>query len=947
MGAIRPFLMLFLCAILAPYALAQPEGRQRVNRPKFADRVVAAFDFEEGDSPLPVPANWVRGQHDPKVPRIRPGFPIWNLAVLDSTKAHSGTTSVKLPTRGGSTSLLLRRGALPVLPGADYRVAAWVRTQGLVHARASLEVTLLNDRGEPLPGKRFRSKAIRAEREWTLVDVEIRNANSAFIQLDLLLLQPTQYLEAAPRFEELVTLEDVSGSAWFDDITVAQLPQIDIALNTPGNIIPQDTRPGITVVARDLTGEDLSVKVRILDIDGREIDAAEFAFRGGRMSRAWEPTLTELGWYRAIVEISDGVRIVGADTLDFAWVLSDRLSGSAGSPAPPLGAGLVGGSPDRARFGVIVEVHDPAFLAALPTAAANMGVGAVSLPAWWDTANPAGGVDAVNLLLPILRELRDNWQDITLVLDRVPGDLADQLGISDEDVLAVLEAPQEQWGPTMLPLMDRLGQLVQRWQAGRVASEKLITDPLAAQRLDLFEYQLKRLVPEATLAMPWPFDMPLDSSLLASQERSLVLSIPGEVPPAGLASAAPYWAESARGSRPFEVVLRCQDATAFGYRYAAEDFARRALEAWAAFGPVHDTLENQGGTIAVVDPWVWTGGTRGDLRIRPEAAVMRNLVERLIDRAGSTDVALAPGVRAMLIEPRMDAPEGRGAALAIWAAPGENIPESIDLLLGNKPVRLIDIFGNERPLETSRTEALDLPFHRIPVGLAPVFLEGVDAKLIRFLTTLTLDPPLLEASNSDHLHDLVVTNPWPIPIQGEIYIVEPGGFSSPDGTIDRSWRIAPRVIPFLMEADEIKRFPVDISFSPFEESGRKDLILDVDLNAAQEYGIMRVKRTMILGSDRLRLDISYRLGPSPDGPNVYVDADIVNIGSEPLTCRVSVFATGFPRNSASVTALAPGQTTRRTFLLQDGAIKLSGKRAAVSVEVPDLRLRLNRSIEID
>ena len=946
MGALRPMLMLVLCAILAPPAPAQPENSQPINRPKFADRVVAAFDFEDAESPIPVPVNWVRGQNDPKVPRIRPGFPIWNLALLDSTRAHSGTTAVKLPTRGGSTSLLLRRGALPVLPGADYRVAAWVRTEGLVHARACIEVTLLDDTGAPMPGKTFRSKAIRAEREWTLVDVEIRNANSAFIQLDLLLLQPSQYLEAAPRFDELITLEDVSGSAWFDDITVAQLPQIDIALNIPGNIIPQNTRPGITVVARDLTGEDLSVQVRILNIDGQQVDRAKFAFRGGRMSRAWEPTLTELGWYRAIVEISDGVRTVGADTLDFAWVLGDSSAESTESPMPEPGAGLIGGSPDRTRFGVIIEEHDPAFLAALPTAAANLGVGAVSLPAWWDTANP-GGVEAVDLLLPVLRELRDHWQDITLILDRVPGDLADQLGISDEDVLAVLEAPQEQWGPTMLPLMDRLGQLVQSWQAGRVASEKLITDPLAAKRLDLFEYQLKRLVPEATLAMPWPFDMPLDASLLTGEERSLVLAIPKEVPPAGIASDASYWAESANGSRPFEVVLRCQDVSAFGYRYSAEDFARRALEAWAAFGPNHDTPENQGGSIAVVDPWVWTGGVRGDLRVRPEAAVMCNLVERLIDRAGSTEVSLAPGVRAMLLEPRMDAPEGRGAALAIWAAPGENIPESIDLLLGNQPVTLIDIFGNERPLETLRTESLDLPFHRIPVGLAPIFLEGVDAKLIRFLTTLTLDPPLLEASNADHRHDLVVTNPWPIPIQGEIYIVEPGGFSSPDGTIDRSWHIAPRVIPFLMEAGEIKRFPVDISFSPFEESGRKDLILDIDLNAAQEYGIMRIRRTMVLGSDRLRADVSYRLGPGPGGPHVYVDADIVNTGDEPLTCRVSVFATGFPRNSASVTALAPGQTTRRTFLLQNGATKLSGKVVAVSVEVPDLRLRLNRSVEID
>ncbi len=945
MNTVRRGMMALSCAGFALSANAQPTSYQSVSRPKFSQRMVAGFDFEEFDSPAPIPVGWLRGQHDPKVPRIRPGFPIWNLATLDTTRAHSGQYSAYLPTRGGSTSLVLRQGALPVLPGADYRVAAWVHTEGLLHARAAIEVTLLDDRGEPIEGQKFRSEVIRSEQGWSLLDVDVLNANAAFLQVDLLLLQPAEYLGTARRFDELITIEDVSGGAWFDDITIAQLPQIRIGLNSPGNIVDADEQPEVSVFARDLTGEDLTVRVRVLDIDGRIVDEAEFPFRGGKMTRAWKPELDALGWFRAIVEISDGVRVVGADSSDFAWVLADETQPSVSADRTASGPTRAGGGIDRPRFGIIVEEHDPAFLTALPDVAAKMGVGSVSLPAWWNTTE-ADGSEAVDLLLPIVKELRGNWQQVTLVLDRVPGSLAEQLGLSEEDILGMLEAPEEHWAPTVLPLLDRLGQMVQRWQPGRVSSERLLLDPNAADRIALLESALHRLVPEAVLAMPWPMDTAPTTGLFEPVDRSLILDTPGDWSASSIADAGPIWTADSPGEQTVQIALRCQDAAKFGYRSVAEDFARKAVEAWAAFGPRHDSLPDRGGSIAVVNPWVWIPGDGGDLRVRPEAAVMRNLVARLADRAGSAELNLAPGVRAVLLEPRVDAAETRGAALVVWAAPSASIPTNLEVLLAQEPVAVFDVFGNDHAVDVTRSDTLDLPYHSIPIGSSPVFVEGVDAELIRFLTQLAVDPPLLESHGGEHEHELVVTNPWKVPISGEIYIVEPGGFSSPDGQIDRSWRITPRVMPFLIESGQTHRFPVNIMFSPFEESGMKDFVMDIELSAAEEYGLLRVKRPLFLGSQHLRLDVSYRLGPDSGGPNVYVDADIVNVGDDPLTCRVSVYASGF-RDTASVTALAPGQSARRSFVLANGILTLAGSPVSVSVEVPDLRVRLNRTVTID
>lgn len=941
MGWTRAWMIALVCAVFARSGATEPDGSAPISRPKFADRVVAAFDFEEPDNPLPIPARWIRGQEDLRVPRVRPGFPIWNLAVFDERESHSGGRSVYLPTRGGSTSLMMRQGALPVLPGADYRVAAWVKTTALEHARACIEVTLLDQTGRAIAGEAFRSRAIVAQEDWELLDVEVNNASAAFLQIDLLLIQPEQQRAMSRRFDELVVLEDVEGGVWFDDVTVAQLPQIDIGLNTPGNIVPARVKPAISVYARDMTGESLSVHLRVLDLDGREVDAATFAFGGGRMSREWEPTLGRLGWFRATVEISDGERTVGTDTLDFVWVPS-----AAAEAEGRGGVAMAGGSPDRSRFGVIVEEHDPRMLEVLPTAAGHMGVGSVSIPAWWETST-RGGSEAVDLLLPVILAMRDNWQDVTVVLDRLPADLADQFALSEDDVLGLMEAPEEFWGPALLPLMDRLGQVVQRWQAGRVESEKLLTDARAAARVARFERELRRLVPEAVLAMPWPVDMAPDRGLLDGADRGLVLAIPEYATPESIVSAGVMWADPMGRLRPVQVGLRCLDASVFGYRYAAEDFARRAIEAWAAFGPEHETSETLGGSIAVVDPWEWSRRAGGDLRVRPEAAVMRTLIDSLADRSASTDLALASGVRAVLLEARSTAPAGRTAALAVWAAPGDIAPEFIELLLGKNAVEIVDIFGNRTTLEPERSAKQNIPFHRVPIGSAPVFIEGVDAKLVRFLASLRLDPPLLEARNTDHVHELLVSNPWPVPVQGEIYIVEPGGFSDPGGEIDRSWRISPRVLPILIEAGESLRLPINFTFSPFEESGTKQLLLDIELSATEAYDLMRVAREIELGSKDVRVELAYRIGPGPNGPNVYIEADITNTSPQPLTCRVSVSATGFPKDTASVTALASGQTARRMFVFEDGATKLPGGIASVSVEVPDLRTRLNKTIRID
>jgi len=108
-------------------------------RPDAARRVVKIWSFDDTGSGIePVPNGWFRAQDSTSAGRSRPGYPAYNSAVLDIAQAHSGEFSMKLPTQGGGTSLMLAAGSLPAIPDADYLVSAQVRTEGLHYARGRL-----------------------------------------------------------------------------------------------------------------------------------------------------------------------------------------------------------------------------------------------------------------------------------------------------------------------------------------------------------------------------------------------------------------------------------------------------------------------------------------------------------------------------------------------------------------------------------------------------------------------------------------------------------------------------------------------------------------------------------------------------------------------------------------------------------------------------------------
>ncbi|MCZ6734709.1 MAG: hypothetical protein O7C65_02845, partial [Planctomycetota bacterium] len=137
---------------------------------------------------------------------------------------------------------------IPVFPGGDCVVSAWIRTDGLTHARARLAAWLHDTYGNLISESRGQSPLLQTHGRWQRVSVEIRGdtVHAADLVIELQLLQPQQFTWTSHTPDEPL-LQDVSGRAWFDNIAVWQRPRIELSTDSTGNVVVPGEKPTLNV----------------------------------------------------------------------------------------------------------------------------------------------------------------------------------------------------------------------------------------------------------------------------------------------------------------------------------------------------------------------------------------------------------------------------------------------------------------------------------------------------------------------------------------------------------------------------------------------------------------------------------------------------------------------------------------------------------------------------
>ena len=883
-------------SVTPPVAL----GQSPVNKPSAARRVVRVFDFEEqAFNSEPVPRYWVRGQDNPPM-RPRPGFPQWNKAAFDFTQSVSGAESVKLFTRGGNASLRLAPGVIPVIPGGEYQITAQLRTEGLTHARARLVAQYTDADFQVISTSQRSTARLNTGGEWRLISVELPNnePNAVWLTIDLEILQPSAFPASASRDQSVnpdAVVEDVTGAAWFDDVTVRIVPIVSLTTSSPSGVTLGSTSPALRTMVDDVVGDHLSAELRLIDLDGVIVDSFIVDPVSPGVEIDWRPNFPAYGWHRAEFDILSDKKLIIADSRNLLWL-----------PEPH-------NQRERARMGLILDKGVEAPQAALVDLLRAANVGAVDMPYWRAGATKELLQAQIPRLTSLLEELLTRRLSVTFSLDRLPADLANEQRIDDHDILNALLADRASWAPWLDEALARFGQRVRRWRLGSLEDRTL---PAPYEYADSFlkaAQPLSLSVQSPLPTIPWPAQIQPPDTL---NSAGVVLTWPAALPPLSVLDLVPppgLFGE-------FSIVIDTSseaDSTPDHSRAASIDLARRAIRAWQA----------NPDRIMIPHPWDWSnhGGTLLAEPL-PELGVWSNLGEHLRGRRVVGQLPIAPGAVALVL----DSDDGSGGAIVAWNEWAQPADAHINAFLADHPIQVVDLMGNQ-----TSVAAFD-GAHHVNLTQAPVFLEGIDAKLASFRAGFTVEPAHLESTAERHTISLVVTNPWPVAINGSLRLVEPA-----------SWSFSPQLVHFTIAPGEVARFPVETSFGLSEEAGVHQLRAEVRLNASKQYPTIAVNAAIDLGLKNIDLLPSYQIRRSDEGDDVIVTLLVVNTGQESTTLMTYAQAPNMKRQQAPISDLPPRGAAVRSFVFRHAADDLEGADVQVGI-IESVGLgRLTRRLHIE
>jgi len=153
-------------------------------------------------------------------------------------------------------------------------VQSYVQTTALAHAWARLTAFFVDIEKRPILASMRHSDLYAAKADddpWHLLHVELtadRAAQGLAIELEV--LQPEMYAIKTLGKHTLFP-QDFRGKAWFDDVTVSQVPQVRMSTDRPGNILFHGQPLSLQVLVNDRSTDDLAAQLMVIDSKGNTV----------------------------------------------------------------------------------------------------------------------------------------------------------------------------------------------------------------------------------------------------------------------------------------------------------------------------------------------------------------------------------------------------------------------------------------------------------------------------------------------------------------------------------------------------------------------------------------------------------------------------------------------------------------------------------------------------
>jgi hypothetical protein len=855
-------------------------------------RLVRVFDFEAVDPngrkighALTWPEHWYPVGRDPleadpaflnqplhQVLRRSAGYPSYNPIGFDGGHAVSGEFSLRLSLRGGNAGAFVEVGALPAMPGSDYELTLRVRTDELTRAGARVEAYLLDGQGRIIEDSRQSVRGVRTHGQWRPVVLRLtgRHPEAAWIGLQVELEQPQRQAQH-PLGAEQVVLEDVVGTAWFDDIALWQLPNVRLGM-AGGVNVSRGGLPTLEMAVRDLTGQQLRARAVAYDMDHREVAREERPVgRGAPTDWQWTPQLGAYGWYVVRLEVLQ--------------VLSDGETEPVGqSVAGVLWLPEAGSEHDRDadRFWLLADGPEDLSVDRLPELVRRTGLPRVMLSVWQAQTTAATLRHRLERVERLLGELGQAGARAGLSLEPLPAELAYDPAVEPGDAAGLLAARPDVWRVHLRPVLMRLGQRVSHWSMGTSAGDELADRRELSGALREGRALLEATVAQPVMMTPWPVHRGLPADWPTHPMQRLVQVWPGvtvEAMSEQLGLSAAGGASASAGDLIVELVPASAQRLDHGQRSA--DLAERMVLLWA---------QDVAG-LAVRTPWSAPTGERDALDPDPLLGVWVNVAERLSGRRLVGRLPLTEGLVGLVFD------GDDGGVLAAWNRSASSGGGELVGYLGPS-VRVVDVWGNARAVEPVDGE------HRVQLTRSPVFIEGIDVELLRMRSAFVVNEPELASLQTAHQREVTLHNPWSVTATGTLDFVGPGG-----------WTIQPYRHHFAIPPGESVVLPLTMRFPVLATAGEHELVARLRFRADQPYDVL-VSTPLRLGLPDIEFTATATLQPAADGQpgrDLLVTCVISNSSNEPRSLYAFASHHGQPRQERLVPTLGPGQTIVRRF----------------------------------
>jgi hypothetical protein len=895
------------------------------DRPAATSGDVVTCDFEEAtDRDYDGwPDGWTRRRS-----RELPEF--LQVAIVEESPAGSSLTGkpggnhcLAIQLDGGGA--VIDSPAFPVSPQFSLLLTLRMKTAGLKHDGAWVELTLLDADGQTLQSRA--SPPLTHCPDWQ----EVRIGPIIELHGDVAKARVTLHLE------RLGKREDLRGHAWFDDLKLIRLPRMQLIASTqpglyPGLYTKADAAElvcrvsGIRVrnprVRFELFNQNRekplveTVEPLTARHDSGRVLGGDASVEGYAGQATWSPPLGECGFYRV------RATLFGDEPEPSALDRTQTLALLRNVPAPL-----------RSEFGwSLTGNQTPADLGPLAALLGQAGLGWAKLPVWYDTHETT----QADRIAWFAEQLSLQGIELVGVFDQPPPELRRSFRDSERLPIASVFAEPEVWQPAVGPIMTRLSLKVHWWQLGDDNDISFVGYPQMEPKLAEIKRHLEQYGQQIYLGMNWRWiDAPpkpsagrtapwsflsygIDPPLTAEESRAYLQ--PSSASGTGAGGAPP--AAKATATVPPSI-------TAPAPVNGLPSLARRketSLRRWMLLAPL--TREEYSTDVRVQD-----------LVLRMLAAKMYGADAAFVPQPFDDDVGImnadgSPGelfvpwrMTAMLIGGadylgplqlaggsigQVFARQGR-AVMAVWT----DRPTTERVYLGDD-IEQIDVWG--RSTRPTLREQDGRPIHELPIGIMPTFITGLSESVVRWQAALTFENSQLSSvAGRDQVVFLRLKNTFSQAVNGELTLHAP-----------KTWGIDPRPQRFKIAEGEVQRVPLPVTLMGDANSGPQPVRLDFEV-AGYRFS---VHRTLQLGLDDVQVEMMSRLrnDGTPQAPrwNMVVDLHLTNMSDQPLSFQCVLFAPGRRRETRQVINVGRDRQTL-SFVLPDGE-QLVGKKLWLRAE---------------